>query len=180
MAQRCGRCKQDLAIDFFAPSYQGKAGTWCRVCTTAYARGERGPSASHAPESCSWCRKSYTPRHIKAKVRAEGRGGYCSKECGQEARNAVFRGNRDLQLKKKYGLGEAEYNGLLREQGGACAICRSEISGGVGVFHVDHCHATKVVRGLLCMRCNHGLGNFKDDPTLLRKAAEYLEASASA
>lgn len=61
---------------------------------------------------------------------------------------------------------------MLDRQGGACAIClqvRTE------TLHVDHCHATGAVRGLLCGACNRALGLLNDDPGLIRRAADYLD-----
>lgn len=81
---------------------------------------------------------------------------------------------RRSDLKRQYGLSEAQYNDMLEKQGGACAIC--------GVFqspdrplNVDHCHMSGRVRGLLCWLCNAALGRFKDDTDLLLKAAAYLD-----
>lgn len=81
-----------------------------------------------------------------------------------------------------YGLTEAEYQAMLAAQGGLCAICRTPeaVKGKPEAsFRVDHCHTTGAVRGLLCAHCNSGLGQFRDDPTLLRKAAAYLTRSSS-
>ena len=58
-------------------------------------------------------------------------------------------------------------------QGGVCAICRT-----APAEHVDHDHATGAVRALLCFNCNGGLGQFRDDPSLLYVAAFYLENHA--
>ena len=58
---------------------------------------------------------------------------------------------------------------MLRNQGGVCAICQT-----APAAHVDHDHATGAVRALLCFNCNGGLGQFKDDPTALRAAADYV------
>ena len=62
---------------------------------------------------------------------------------------------------------------LLKEQDGRCAICGTRNPGAYG-WSTDHDHATGKTRGLLCNWCNPGLGNFKDNPELLRKAIEYL------
>jgi len=80
-----------------------------------------------------------------------------------------------IRLLAKYGLDEAGYDILLHKQDGKCAICGKEHNGKHNVFAIDHCHKSNVVRSLLCKQCNVGLGNFFDDPEVLRKAAEYLE-----
>jgi hypothetical protein len=78
-----------------------------------------------------------------------------------------------------YGITPEQYDAMLVEQKGCCAICRSSEWGGKsGVPHVDHDHATGAVRGLLCAGCNHGLGHFADDPARLRAAIRYVEAAA--
>ena len=82
---------------------------------------------------------------------------------------------RSGRLKAKYQMTVEQYENLLKEQGGVCAICASASPGGKWtVFHVDHDHATGYVRGLLCTNCNRGIGYMGDDPSRLRIAAEYL------
>lgn len=76
---------------------------------------------------------------------------------------------------KRYGLTEDQYQSLLLDQHGLCKVCEEPL----GVVHIDHDHDTGAVRGLLCHTCNVGMGHLKDDPRLLRKAAEYLEQSPS-
>jgi recombination endonuclease VII len=72
----------------------------------------------------------------------------------------------------RFGLSAGEYDRMLLSQEGVCAICQEPP--GCHPLHVDHCHATGRVRGLLCRGCNHGLGNFKDDIMRLAKAMKYL------
>lgn len=82
---------------------------------------------------------------------------------------------RDLRMRRQFGIGADEFDALLVAQGGRCAICPAEVGDSIGrPLSVDHCHKTGAVRGLLCSACNLGLGKFRDDPELLRKAAEYL------
>lgn len=80
----------------------------------------------------------------------------------------------EIRLKRYYGISLEEFNDLLAQQDGACGVCRAELT---DTPHVDHDHKTGEVRGLLCGKCNRGLGMFDDDPAMLRRAAEYLEAS---
>lgn len=79
---------------------------------------------------------------------------------------------------RQYGITLDEYNRMLIDQGGCCAICgaregRSK-AGGVRL-HVDHDHATGKARGLLCGTCNRGIGQLGDDPARVRAAVRYLE-----
>ena len=82
---------------------------------------------------------------------------------------------RENHLKKTYGITLEQYDKMLEEQDNGCAICGTEESGGKGRFHVDHCHDTGKVRGLLCMPCNVALGGFKDSVLNLASAIQYLE-----
>ena len=67
------------------------------------------------------------------------------------------------------------YERMLYLQNGKCAICGRE-DNGARRFCVDHDHETGRIRGLLCGRCNTGLGFFEDNTEALRAALEYLEA----
>ena len=86
--------------------------------------------------------------------------------------------SRERHLIRKYGVDLHKYNELLRAQNGRCAICGGEESDQFKqVFHVDHCHSTGRVRGLLCRGCNHVLGHLKDNPELLLRASNYLSSA---
>ena len=85
------------------------------------------------------------------------------------------RSSRNYNLRNAYGIDQQHYEQILRAQNGGCKICGTRNPGGKnGWFCVDHCHATNRIRGLLCNRCNVGLGNFLDDPDLLDSARRYL------
>lgn len=77
------------------------------------------------------------------------------------------------QVLNRYGLKVADYEWLLERQNDRCALCHEKPKG--GRLYVDHDHTTNKVRGLLCPRCNMGLGAFKDHPELLRAAIVYLD-----
>lgn len=87
---------------------------------------------------------------------------------------------REYNLKKNYGITKERYLEMWVAQDKKCAICGSEHSAirKTGTIHnlcVDHCHKTGKVRGLLCVKCNAGIGNFKDNPQSLIAAAEYVK-----
>lgn len=138
----------------------------------------------------------------KDKKSKDGRCFYC-KECNKSKTRAYYAGldktaekqrgksraesgeYRDYQYKKKYGISLEEYNLLLKEQGGKCAICgiTREECNDKRALPIDHDHACcpgviscgKCVRGILCHSCNRGVGLLKDSPKNLRQAADYLE-----
>jgi hypothetical protein len=80
----------------------------------------------------------------------------------------------DLKILQRYGISSADRARLLARQGGVCAICRQKSD---RPLCIDHCHVLKTVRGLLCHKCNLGLGMFDDDIDRLRAAIAYLENS---
>lgn len=89
------------------------------------------------------------------------------------------------QPKTTYGLTTEELHQIFENQEGLCAICSKTICFECPLLHkclkrmhIDHDHKTNEVRGLLCSRCNQGIGYLKDSPTALRNAAGYLEAVA--
>lgn len=73
-----------------------------------------------------------------------------------------------------YGMTVDDYDRLLADQGGGCAICGGEAGGRWGRFFVDHDHSTGAVRGLLCLRCNRAIGLLNDDPEVAERLARYL------
>ena len=74
-------------------------------------------------------------------------------------------------IKYKFGITKEEYETMVEEQGNRCAICQIKMSPPC----IDHCHSTDKVRGLLCRKCNIGLGYFDDSIKYMRRAIKYLK-----
>lgn len=82
--------------------------------------------------------------------------------------------NLNYILKKNYGINFEEYKKMFDEQNGCCAICGQHQSKLKFALAVDHNHQTKKIRGLLCGKCNTGIGNLDDDIAILQSAIIYL------
>lgn len=110
---------------------------------------------------------------VRNRAKQSGRSSYC-KPCWtlriRRHKQQLYGGERSFLLKLRYGITAQEVEEMRRRQDGVCAICRSNPP-----EHVDHCHASGTVRGLLCFGCNRGLGKAQDDPELLRRGLSYLE-----
>ena len=85
--------------------------------------------------------------------------------------------SRRYKLKTKYGITPEEYVRLFEKQNGACAVCGRVGPGrsNVQTLYIDHNHATKKIRGLLCHDCNSAEGYLHGNPVVARRLAEYLE-----
>ncbi|QGV82496.1 hypothetical protein EIZ62_05935 [Streptomyces ficellus] len=127
---------------------------------------------SRGEKQCRTCRRWLPPDTFNRNGRAkDGLQGNC-RSCA-----------REVQRKVLYRLTPDRYTEMLASQGGACAICGQPDGNGFAL-PVDHDHGCcpaaartcgTCVRGLVCSACNHGLGQFRDSPELLRAAAAYLE-----
>lgn len=85
---------------------------------------------------------------------------------------------KERVLNEKYNLTLEDYTNMYNKQEGKCAICKSHhelLTDRHSQLKVDHCHATGKVRGLLCNKCNLGLGHFLDNVDSLHSAINYLE-----
>ncbi len=84
--------------------------------------------------------------------------------------------SRESYLLYHYGITERRYQEILDEQGGGCGICAARKKPNGPNLSVDHCHKTGTIRGILCSRCNERLlTSARDQPDILRAAADYLE-----
>jgi hypothetical protein len=79
-------------------------------------------------------------------------------------------------LKRDFGISEKEYDALLESQGGRCKICKTPRTELNRPLYIDHCHNSNKIRGLLCHKCNTGLGLFNENVDILSSAMEYLKS----
>jgi hypothetical protein len=87
------------------------------------------------------------------------------------------RGYQDARMRKRYGITLEDYERMMVEQGGGCAICgltENQWKNAPTKLCVDHDHDSGLVRGLLCRRCNVGLGALGDSEEGLERALAYL------
>lgn len=140
----------------------------------------------YADKECAGCSVIFTPVAAGQKYHSDECAANARRESHRKAVNTWRNQNRALHqklkrewdLKRVYGISLEEYETLLADQGGVCAICKGSKTFGKGdtpTFAVDHNHVTNLVRGLLCNKCNRALGLFEDDIERLLSAVLYLE-----
>lgn len=101
-------------------------------------------------------------------------GSNCCVTCKNEDRINNKEKIKLNSIKRNFGLSTDDYLKILKIQNNSCAICKEEFK--ISKFtHVDHCHDTNKVRGILCNKCNTGIGQLKHSPEILRRAALYCE-----
>ncbi|MFJ6659108.1 endonuclease VII domain-containing protein [Streptomyces sp. NPDC091377] len=180
-AKPCRKCGRELPLAAFARDRNRRDGLQvdCRECVAEYgathyrrrraALGKTVREKVHVPEGHKFCRscgeiKPHSEWHRNATA-SDGLSTRC-KAC------RAVRGRQD-HLKRSYGLTEAERDAMVASQMGLCVICLK-----APPIHVDHCHKTGKVRGVLCFNCNSAIGKLGDDPDAVRRAAAYLEGNS--
>ncbi|MFF1767191.1 endonuclease VII domain-containing protein [Streptomyces sp. NPDC058249] len=175
--KRCSRCKERKPRTAFASNKPLRDGlqAYCRTCAAAHhqerqlAKGRNVRPRVDVPDGHKFCRgcgeiKPHSEWHRNASA-SDGLA-TCCKAC------KAIRG-REGHLKRQYGMTEAERDEMIASHMGLCVICLK-----APAVHVDHCHETGRVRGVLCFNCNSAIGKLGDDPDAVRRAAAYLEGSS--
>ena len=161
--KRCSKCGIEQPVSEFYPAKGARDGLRgdCKTCFRKRAAA----------------RYRANPEVVKERVRRWAQENPEKRADWQRRYRASGRrqlNDRRSHLKRKFGLTPGDYDRMLEEQGGGCAICGAPPPPGRSL-HVDHDHVTGEVRGLLCFKHNNALGDFDDDRELLHRALDYLE-----
>ena len=132
----CSKCKIEKSVSDF---YTRKKYGYASQCKSCHKEGSRKAFHKRREENPEWYR---THLDRTNSWKRENRKTY----------------GRKADLKKNYGITIEEYETLLDNQNGVCYICQNECPSGRRLA-VDHCHETDKIRGLLCCKCNTGLGS---------------------
>lgn len=146
----------------FAPMQSRGVGKMCcsDVCTVEHRRGVKAAEK------------------LKARKKEQSRLEQLRLSRQQRAARPLEAKHKDLM--KDFGITLDDYNRMLEEQGGVCAICKQPETifdrriGRLRNLAVDHDHTTGQVRKLLCTRCNQGIGNLQESADRLQSAIDYL------
>jgi len=81
---------------------------------------------------------------------------------------------RERTKERRYGITQKQFDQMLVDQNNKCKICGNGFKSSKDT-HIDHCHSTNKVRGLLCNGCNMALGQFMDNLDIMKNAIKYLQ-----
>ncbi len=199
MAKRCKKCGETKPLTEYHKDRQKTDGLsfYCKPCSLArnaafLMRSPKNPTPEGMKRCCS-CKETKALSDFHGSARTyDGKDRRCKTCCGSlhhswRKRNMkrsaeymrAYRANnlermKEVDRKKRYGVEAGWYDATLKAQGGTCAICTADKAGGMGDFHIDHCHTSNKTRGLLCHSCNLMIGQAGDDTTVLESAIRYL------
>lgn len=177
--KNCTKCKQDFpaTFDFFYHHPSGRFGLTprCKSCTNEDNKKSHAARLAREPEKVRAQQTARTMRNYYKDLEKSRRK---HREFQAKLRSDPVKAERIKYRKRasNAGLTPEDWSMLFEKQGRVCAICKSDHCGTKAGWNTDHCHATGAVRFILCAHCNRGLGAFKDNPDLMRRAADVLEA----
>jgi hypothetical protein len=159
----CQPCKNEQARERYAEGVQVTKHCACGVAIIC--NKEKSPQ-------CGDCRRAYSKRRYRDNVNGT-RDKTLAARTPQQA--------REWKLRRDYGITSADYARMLLAQDGKCAICEVVLTEPLRqkgqpttVATIDHDHETGEVRGVLCNRCNVGIGNLGDSVEGVERALSYL------
>lgn len=133
------------------------------------------------PERCGPCREAHRKQHNANRQKAwrEANRDRAREHWNKHNRKRLadpeyVKRKNDERILRMYGITRDGYDQMLEAQGGVCAICKGPRNGPGKFFHIDHCHNSSRVRGLLCGKCNTAVGLLDDDPARAEALAQYL------
>lgn len=160
------RCQCGTEKEVACYQLMDKRSKSCGCITTSGHRKKKSSLVQKGLKKCCNCSKIIEESNFTTNNESIDKYAYRCKNC-----------DRDIYLKRNYQISLVEFNRLLENQNYSCACCGSQnpfsLSG--NNFVVDHCHKTSKIRGLLCNKCNQGLGLFGDNLDGITKAYEYLK-----
>lgn len=197
LQKRCARCGEMKPADQFGISAKSGLQSYCKPCNSAQShekyikkygdsrRRRRRIDTENRQRQCTKCGEwkpwemfSWNGDKPYPHSRCLECQGKLVKSRNDSMPNDKRKAKSRRSLLRRYGLTLDDYEALLLKQNGRCKICGTPTSGRVsGVFLVDHNHSTGEVRGLLCSRCNVGMGNFDEDVTRLRRVIRYIKSN---
>lgn len=129
-------------------------------------------------KKCSRCKTEKPHEDFNRSKRGiNSRCRQCDREYAKEYRLKYPDKVKESKRQSKYNM-EKTYNEMLDHQGYKCKVCSTHVdNASKGALHVDHCHSTGKVRGLLCSNCNTALGLLKDDSHIIANLLTYLKES---
>ena len=138
--RRCTKCGVSKALADFHIESRSKSGfqRWCKACANKYRRDRHNNNPAYRAKRHESQKRLYRKNPVAWILRC-----------------------RKNEMLRKYGLTWIAYQWMLAQQENKCALCRTDAPGGKGQWHVDHCHDSKIVRGILCHSCNTGLGTYE-------------------
>lgn len=136
-------------------------------------------------KTCTKCNQTFDLINFSnAKRYKDGKLSWCKKcvissvkqwKLSNKEKQATY--DRNWKLLNKYNISQDDFTKMLETQDGKCRICNTSPSGHHNKLHVDHCHKTGKVRGLLCYNCNTLLGASRDSVSILENSIKYLKYS---
>jgi hypothetical protein len=174
--KHCSRCDSTKPTSDFYKNRSNSSGltSYCKKCWNEYQKAyARKPEVQERQRDR---KRDYMSEYRKSHPHAWAQWYRLNRERRLELSRRHRAENparyKNYKLTAAFGITLAEYEHMMVSQNGACAICKRKPE--KKFLAVDHCHATDRIRGLLCDRCNRGIGFFGDDPKTLRRAARYL------